>query len=204
MNCRLAVDTGAAALPPILTLALEDQEPLNMVIAAGISINVETLNLLPVGGRIKHAQENWAVVAPKDRFVTKVVKEGYKIDFISQPRLPMNYGNPPTDPEGQAVLDKEVSSMQAKGVIRQIDGNPDGAVSPFFARPKAKPGQWRPILSMKKVNKFVRYVKFKMTTVKDIKSWMQKDFYLTSLDLSDAYFSIPLHATVFKFVRFVW
>ena len=194
----------ANGLPPILTLAMADQEAMSLVTKTGIDINVRNLNLLPVGGRIKYAQENWAVVAPKDRFVTKVVSEGYKIDFISEPRLPMNYGNPPTDPEGQAVLDKEVSSMQVKGVIRQIDGNPDGAVSPFFARPKAKPGQWRPILSMKKVNKFVRYVKFRMTTVKDIKTWLQKDFYLTSLDLSDAYFSIPLHATVFKFVRFVW
>ena len=57
---------------------------------------------------------------------------------------------------------------------------------------------------MKKVNKFVRYVKFKMTTTKDIKTWLHRDAYMTSLDLEDAYFSIPLHHTVIKFVRFVW
>ena len=191
-------------LPPILKLAMEDQEAVRMVREAGMVINVQELNSIPVGGRIKYAQENWATVAPKDVFVAKVVSEGYKLDFISEPSLPMNMGNPTTDPEGQMVLDKEVASMQDKMVIRQIDGNTDGAVSPFFARPKAKPGQWRPILSMKRVNKHVRYVKFRMTTVKDIKNWLQEGFYMTSLDLSDAYFSIPLHATVYKFVRFVW
>ena len=187
-----AVDSlNLTDLPPILTLAMEDTKAVEMVREAGMVINVERLHSIPVGGRIKYAQENWARVVPKNGFVAKVVSEGYKLDFISEPSLPMNFGNPPTDPEGQLVLDKEVSSMQDKMVIRQIDGNADGAVSPFFARPKAKPGQWRPILSMKQVNKYVRYVKFRMTTVKDIKNWLQEGFYMTSLDLSDAYFSIP-------------
>ena len=191
-------------LPDILKLAMEDQDAMAMVKRAGIEINVELLNRIPVGGRIKHAQRNWAVVAPRDQFVAKVVTEGYKVDFLSDPPLPMNFKNPTTDPEGQAVLDSEVASMQEKAVIRRVDGNRDGVVNPFFARPKSTPGKWRPILSMKKVNEFVRYVKFRMTTVKNIKTWLQEGSYMTSLDLSDAYFSIPLHHTVFKFVRFVW
>ena len=201
-----ALGTSEADLPPVLVTAMQDDEAIRMVQEAGIKINVTGLNNLLIGGRIKHAPENWKIVAPKNSFVLKVVSEGYKIDFIGakEPPVPMNFKNPPTDPEGQAVLDQEVKSMQEKGVIRMISGNKDGVVSPFFATPKAKPGKWRPILSMKKVNKFVRYVKFKMTTVRDIQRWLKQDNLMTSLDLSDAYFSIPLHRTAYKFVRFVW
>ena len=191
-------------LPPILVLALKDQKAVEMVENTGICIDVERLNRIPVGGRIRFAKENWKIITPERSFAAKVVDKGFKIDWIGKPKLPLNLKNPHTDPEGQAVLDKEVASMQEKGVIRQVNGNPDGAVSPFWARPKAKPGQWRPILSMKKINKFIRYVKFKMTTVKKMRTWLRPDYYMTSLDLSDAYFSIPLHGTVYKFVRFVW
>ena len=191
-------------LPPVLVMALKDDQAVKMVEDAGITINVVDLNAFPVGGRIKHAPENWAVVSPRDSFVFNVINDGYKIDLLGLPTLPMDHKNPPTDPEGQAVLDQEVESMQLKGVVRRVTGNSDGVVSPFFARPKATPGKWRPILSMKKVNRYIRYVKFKMTTVKDIRKWLQPDHYMTSLDLSDAYFSIPLHTSVYKFVRFVW
>ena len=183
---------------------MQDSQAVKLVEEAGLQMNVNYLNTLPVGGRIRHAPENWAVVAPRDSFVFKVIKEGFKIDFLEEPPLPMHFRNPPTDPEGQAVLDQEVLSMQDKGVIRTVPGNQDGVVSPFFARPKSTPGKWRPILSMKQVNKYIRYVKFKMTTVRDIQRWLQQDNYMTSLDLTDAYFSIPLHNTVYKFVRFVW
>ena len=193
-----------ADLPPVLVMALRDSAAVKMVEDAGITINVVELNAFPVGGRIRHAPENWAVVSPRDSFVFNVVNEGYKIDLLGLPPLPMNCKNPPTDPEGQAVLDQEVESMQLKAVVRRIPDNSDGVVSPFFARPKSTPGKWRPILSMKSVNQYIRYVKFKMTTVRDIQRWLQQDYYMTSLDLSDAYFSIPLHTSVYKFVRFVW
>ena len=43
-----------------------------------------------------------------------------------------------------------------------------------------------------------------MTTATKIKGWIKKGAFMTSLDLSDAYFSIPLHYSAYKFVRFCW
>ena len=43
-----------------------------------------------------------------------------------------------------------------------------------------------------------------MTTVKDVKSWIRKDYYFTSIDLTDAYFSIPLHPSAWNYIRFMW
>ena len=201
-------ETVEKSLPPILAMALQDDEAVKMVKKTGIKLdtaNLKALDSLPAGGRISHALENWNIVAHKNKFVLKVVEEGYKIDFLGKPPIPMNLKNHPTDPEGRIILDQEVTDMREKGAIRRIPDNKDGVVSPFFARPKpGKPGKWRPILDMKQVNKFVRYVKFKMTTVWDVKKWLKKDSFMTSLDLSDAYFSIPLHKSAYRFVRFVW
>ena len=42
-------------LPPILVLALKDQKAVEMVENTGICIDVERLNRIPVGGRIRFA-----------------------------------------------------------------------------------------------------------------------------------------------------
>ena len=78
----------------------------------------------------------------------RVVNEGYKIDFIQQPELPIKMSNPKTDPEGQKILDEEVRTMLEKQVIRKVDSDQEGAISPFFAQPKSTKGKWRPILSL--------------------------------------------------------
>ena len=109
-------------LPPILVLALKDQKAVEMVENTGICIDVERLNRIPAGGRIRFAKENWKIITPERSFAAKVVDKGFKIDWIGKPKLPLNLKNPHTDPEGQAVLDKEVASMQEKGVIRQVNG----------------------------------------------------------------------------------
>ena len=43
-----------------------------------------------------------------------------------------------------------------------------------------------------------------MVTIKDIRLWVREAYFFTSLDLQDAYFSISLHETVWRFTRFVW
>ena len=42
-------------------------------------------------------------------------------------------------------LREEVEAMLAKGAIRQVAPSQYEVVSPFFARPKATLGKWRPL-----------------------------------------------------------
>ena len=53
-----------------------------------------------------------------------------------------------------------------------------------FARPKEKKqiGKWRPIVSLKYLNRYLRYTKFRMTTVGDVKSWIIKGNNFTSFN----------------------
>ena len=185
-------------------MALNDENACAIVKRTGIEPS-DAIRLIqtPIGGRISLAAQTWNLLKPSP-FVKRVVNEGYKIDFIQQPELPIKMSNPKTDPEGQKILDEEVRTMLEKQVIRKVDSDQEGAISPFFARPKSTKGKWRPILSLKKVNEYVRYKKFKMTTATKIKGWIKEGAFMTSLDLSDAYFSVPLHHSAYKFVRFCW
>ena len=43
-----------------------------------------------------------------------------------------------------------------------------------------------------------------MTTVEEVRHWIRPGFWFTSVDLTDAYYSVPLHKSAWRFVRFVW
>ena len=65
-----------------------------------ICIDVERLNSIPVAGRIKFAKENWKIIMPERSSAAKIVDKGFKIDWISTTKLPLNLKNPHTNPEG--------------------------------------------------------------------------------------------------------
>ena len=94
--------------------------------------------------------------------------------------------------------------MLLKHTIHVVESSEDELVSCFFARPKKQPGKWRPIVSLKYLNKFLRYIKFRMTKIRDVKMWIRRDYFFTSIDLTDAYFSIPLNQSAWKYIRFLW
>ena len=83
---------------------------------------------------------------------------------------------------------------------------PGQYVSSYFAVPKSKitPDKWRPILNLKKFNKFVCHIYFKIEDVKTVRKWFQKGTMCAGLDLKDAFLHVPMSACVKKFLRFKW
>ena len=158
----------------------------------------------PIGGRTRSCVQEWKTVSDS-KWVHKVAEEGYRIDWMSRkPNTPHRSGNPPTDEEGKKVLDHETEAMLLKGAIREVAPSQNEVVSGYFARPKKTKGKFRPIVSLKYTNRFIRKQKFRMTTPADIKAWIKEDWFFTSIDLADAYFTIPLHREGSRFTRFKW
>ena len=62
----------------------------------------------------------------------------------------------------------------------------------------------RPIINLKKLNQFLLAPHFKMEHLLSFLPSVQPGMFLTSLDLSDAYFSLPIASSVRKFLRFSW
>jgi hypothetical protein len=64
-------------------------------------------------------------------------------------------------------------------------------LSPIFITPK-KDGTSRVIFNLKALNQFVSYHHFKMDTLDTAITLMRPGCFMTSIDLKDAYYSIPI------------
>ena len=178
---------------------------LSMIAKSGLFVtHAVAVAASPIAGRISRCYSAWCKIT-RDNWVLRVVREGYRLQYkAGLPPTPHRVANLPTDKEGAAILDIEVSQMLLKTAIHAVESSEDELVACFFARPKKQPGKWRPIVSLKFLNKYLRYIKFRMTTIPQVKRWIRKGYFFSSLDLQDAYFSIPIHESAGKFTRFMW
>ncbi|XP_071160985.1 uncharacterized protein [Mytilus edulis] len=78
-----------------------------------------------------------------------------------------------------------------------------GFYSRLFLVPK-KTGGMRPVIDLSILNKFLIVPHFKIETNRSIRASILPGMWTTSLDLSDAYFHIPISQTYRKYLRFVW
>ena len=76
--------------------------------------------------------------------------------------------------------------------------------SNIFTRPK-KDGSIRVILNLIKNNELnVEKIHFKMETLKTAVTSIQQGDFFGSIDLKDAYFSMPIAQSDRKYLRFIW
>ena len=76
-----------------------------------------------------------------------------------------------------------------------------GVISPLFLNKKPD-GNFRMILDLKEVNKYVEYQHFKMQTFNDARNIIDKDDFLIKIDLKSAYDSVPIHRESRKYLQF--
>ena len=93
--------------------------------------------------------------------------------------------------------------MLRKGAIVESVSEPDEFISTIFIVPKPN-GKFRPVINLRYLNEFVHYDHFKQETFKVVLDLLQKNDFLTSVDLQDAYFSIPVHEQDQKYLKFTW
>ena len=60
------------------------------------------------------------------------------------------------------------------------------------------------ILNLKNLNKHVQYNHFKMDTLQSVISLMTPNCFMASVDLKDAYYSVPIAAAHQKYLKFEW
>ena len=84
------------------------------------------------------------------------------------------------------TIDTEIKSLLQKGAIVECDHESGEYISPIFTTPK-KDGSSRMILNLKSLNKFIEYHCF-----------------MASVDLKDAYYSVPIAQEHQKYLKFLW
>ena len=139
----------------------------------------------------------------KDPYITRTVKDGILLKFKEPPplvRTPIEFH---TSPEQLANLLPIVDQLLLKGAIEPVTvTSSPGFYSRLFAVPKAS-GGWRPIIDLSALNRYVDCPHFKMETAESIRRSIQQGEWITSIDISDAYYHIPVAPPIRKYFRFV-
>ena len=166
------------------------------------SVKNAALNL-PVGARL---QNFWTVCSqmgagPK---VVQILKQGYTLPFQNRPKL----SRVPTVVSSYANLHRNSYLLEAlqqlvdKNAVERVHNQTSlGFFNRLFLVPKPN-NKWRPILDLSKLNPFLKTEKFRMETPETIRTSLQREEWITSVDFKDAYFHIPIQEQSRKYLRF--
>ena len=101
------------------------------------------------------------------------------------------------------IVRQEVHKLLEKRVITKVSPIPGQILSNVSLRPK-KDGTHRLILNLKRFNESVSHYHFKMDSLSTISKLVSQNCYMASVDMKDAYYSIPIRSSDRKFLRFIW
>ena len=101
------------------------------------------------------------------------------------------------------LMDLEIKRLLSLGAIVVSEHEPGEFISEVFPVPKPN-GNIRLILNLKALNKFVTYEHFKMEHLDYVTDLVFKNDVMASIDRSDAYFSVPIHPSHWRYLKFQW
>lgn len=156
-----------------------------------------------MAGRLKQFVPYWMTLT-NDNSILQAVS-GLRLSF-AEGKIPLQSRVPHQHlfNQGETVaIDTEIARLVDKGVL--IESVPEAGqfINTIFTRPK-KDGSHRMILNLKPLNKFIEYRKFKMDTLKTVLQLLHRGCFLASIDISDAYYTVPIHPDHQKLLKFVW
>ena len=161
----------------------------------------EIMQCQQITGTTKYFLSNWRQLT-HNKFVLNLAK-GIKIDFLSAPvqrsaPKPIQFGD-----DALSSIDVEIQKLISKGPIIPVTPTKSQFISNIFTRPK-KSGGFRTIINLKRLNRHLKKRHFKMEHVPTILPLIKRNAFMTSIDLQDAYFSLPIAKRHRKYLRFIW
>ena len=152
-----------------------------------------------IAGRLQCFYNKWENLTT-DSFILNIVK-GCKIDLLQQPSQMHVSKQKQFSAKEATFIEAEISKLLAKQVIIPSHHEKGEYISTIFLTPK-KDGSFRLILNLKRFNKFVRYQHFKMESLKQVIQMIKPDCFMASLDIRDAYYSVAIHESHQKYLKF--
>ncbi len=153
-------------------------------------------------GNIRNYIRNWEDLTG-DINILDIVKNGLKLNFTDAPpdsREPFEYPRSKTEFE---KIDVEVRKLLKKGVVEYCNREEGEYFSNLFTTPK-KDGTHRTILNLKSLNKDCDTKHFKMESLKQALHMVRQGSYMASIDIKDAFYSVPIQKSHKKYLKFMW
>ena len=151
-------------------------------------------------GKLGKFLPNWEKFTSDWEIIRTVKGEGLQLlDLPLQDR-------PQSSKTNQCDLDllkREVKKLEQQGVVELAEHEDGEFISRVFLVKKKDKEEYRLILDLSQLNEdYVEYKKFKMETLKSITRLITPNCWFYSIDFADAYYSIPIHPKLRKFLRF--
>lgn len=131
----------------------------------------------------------------------RVAKTGLRLGLKGTPRW-----NKPIPSRTQTALRPQLEAalqdLLAKGAVESCRRSHIHHFSPFFGIQQGK--KFRPILDARELNEFIPDQHFKMEGLPTIAELVEKDWWLTKLDLTDAYLTVPVDPKDRRYLGFSW
>ena len=155
-------------------------------------------------GQIGKCLSTWQTIT-SDPFILNLV-QGSHIPIEDFDNLEQISGIiPPNTVKGCQIdfVDQEVEKLLLMEVIELSNHEKGEIISPIFLVDKPD-GSFRMILNLKKFNECVSYEHFKMEHFSFVTDLIEENCYMASIDLSNAFYSVPIHKNYRKFLKFMW
>ena len=155
------------------------------------------------GARLEGYWKEWENFKVHPRVVL-VLKQGYCLPFKEKPpltRFPTIKSSYTSPVKQEALLEAVQQMVQKRAVVPVQNKNSLGFYSRLFLVPKPE-NKWRPVIDLSVVNTYLHVPTFKMETTEVIWASLQVGEWVASIDLTDAYFHVPIHPKFQKYLRF--
>ena len=151
--------------------------------------------------RLPFFVDNWAKVC-SNNFILRIVAEGYKLQFISNP-IQTSFNPRDMSASSLAICYDKSREFLDTGAIISVSPESCEYISHIFPVPKKTLGEFRIIFDLTSLNKYIRKVRFRMDSIASIMPLISPGDWLISIDLSDAYHTVPMHFLSMPFLSFI-
>ena len=151
-------------------------------------VNISSPESHAYAGNLMHDLDVWRKIT-SDPWVLETVS-GYHLEFNTL--------------SVQSYLDHPLSVKgRNNSSMRRLPNSLKGLLGKSFPVPK-KTGDLRPEINLKPLNQFAQRIHFKMENIQMAMNFVSLGDYMVSLDLKEAYFSVPIFRPHCKYLSFIW
>ena len=155
---------------------------------------------ISVKGKLFKSIQHWQSLGAPD-FILSVIRNGYKIPFISTPP-PRLFTNNASALKEADFVSEAIFELLRDNRVEEIISPPD-IVNPLTVSVQAN-GKKRLILDLRHINLHVYKQKFKCENLHTIKNTFAKDFFVFSFDLKSGYHHVDIFPDHRKYLAFSW